>query len=518
MHSNDIFNKPNGFFALVTAIALALLPTFNAKGIIWFFVCIWLVLWFFALLVQAHDRTNRRMIRALRGRDFKHLYVWLTGKTLARLWHRLCDPAPSRASVWQTFRAALTLRLYDRALLLAVVYPLALLIGIWIVSGDAGRLGAFTVLPEAAFFWDRAMALGLFALLTSSLIARNLAAASRHRVVQQAAGWLPLITVAGAVAVAVAGAVAGEVAVAFAVAFAGAFAGAVAGEVAGAFAVAVAFAFAVAGAFAGAFAFAFAGAFAVAVAFAVAGAFAFVVLLEHLDGKGKQRWARLLLSLSLPALWAALLIGLPWHEVPGGPRSLFLFLGVFPLVNAVFDLLSYAATLSLMRLGLRRWHPIVTGLLDLLIACGLFLLLGLCLTALLSAMNAISGVRLIDLGAVFAGAWHTPESYLWLFFMLFSTILPTAIHAGLALVLGAQALMFRVFRRPLADLAETPPDAPFAPVIAPPLIAALALLPIAFLTGLAWVLQAYWEPALTKFLIWYYQILLNVSHGLINAF
>ncbi len=58
MHSNDILNKPNGFFVLVTAIALALLPAFNAKGIIWFFVCIWLVLWFFALLMQAHGPIN----------------------------------------------------------------------------------------------------------------------------------------------------------------------------------------------------------------------------------------------------------------------------------------------------------------------------------------------------------------------------------------------------------------------------------------------------------------------------
>ena len=72
------------------------------------------------------------------------------------LWTRLCDPAPDNASTPTLFRAALTWRLYDLALRLAVAYPLLLLVGQWVVTGAEGRVGSFVVLPEADFWPERA--------------------------------------------------------------------------------------------------------------------------------------------------------------------------------------------------------------------------------------------------------------------------------------------------------------------------------------------------------------------------
>jgi hypothetical protein len=93
--------------------------------------------------------------------------------------------------------SALTWRLYDKALLIAVAYPILLPVGQWVVTGDAARIGSFEFLPAAPFWWDRAVAIVALAILTLGFVARNLAAASRHRVMRQAADWLPMV--AGAV-------------------------------------------------------------------------------------------------------------------------------------------------------------------------------------------------------------------------------------------------------------------------------------------------------------------------------
>ncbi|HDR28589.1 hypothetical protein [Rhodovulum sp.] len=68
-----------------------------------------------------------------------------------------------------------------------MAYSLLLLVGQWIVTGAEGRVGSFVVLPEAALWPDRAATLGVFGILIPGVVARKLAAASRHHVVRLAA-------------------------------------------------------------------------------------------------------------------------------------------------------------------------------------------------------------------------------------------------------------------------------------------------------------------------------------------
>ena len=110
----------------------------------------------------------------------------------------------------------------------------------------------------------------------------------------------------------------------------------------------------------------------------------------------------------------------------------------------------------------------MNGVLDLVIAMGLFLLLGATLTLLITGMNTLAGTPLFDLGALFAGIRKAPSDYWWLYIMMFSTLLPTVAHMALA-ILSLQSLIPLRFRRPVADLLKASPDhtleataAPFA--------------------------------------------------------
>lgn len=126
----------------------------------------------------------------------------------------------------------------------------------------------------------------------------------------------------------------------------------------------------------------------------------------------------------------SVLVWLDWTGVQDGPRAVFLFLGVLPLVNAVFDVISYGVTLILMQLGLRR-RAFLLGLLDVAVAVVLFLALGATLVVVVATMERVTGAEFLDLGGLLAqaGDWRT---YWWVYAMLFSTALPTLVHLVVA--------------------------------------------------------------------------------------
>lgn len=169
--------------------------------------------------------------------------------------------------------------------------------------------------------------------------------------------------------------------------------------------------------------------------------------------------------------------------------SIFVFLGVLPLLNALFDTASYAVTLSLMKRGLRSSVPWLWGLLDLVIACGLFLALGLTLVVVLHGLNELAGVPLVDFPALFAGVRDAPGDYVWLYLMLFSTILPTALHALLSL-LGVQGLWPRGPRRVVAGWVEGAPASPLAAIRAGLALAGVWMGPLLVLGAAIWGLWA----------------------------
>ena len=353
-------------------------------------------------------------------------------KTYTRLMTRWLDALDAWLSQDETERGlgparrAFSHGLIQATMLLAAAYPILSLAAQWI-AGSPMSLGD-APLAEAGSAGQRAF-VAVWIILIIVLIGLFVRAERN----QSQARWPLLMSVLGtvlggmylagrlyipspvAVAVAFAFAFAVAGAVAFAFAFAGAFALAFAFAVVGAGGVAVAVAGAVAGAGAGAFAF--------ALAFAVD---------RYNRGKSPLWWVGFLVIL-LFALTATILLRDRIADAPLASMDamVFAFLGAFPIFNALADFASIGLTRYLLRRGLSgaSWR---TALADLLGGGAIFAALGLSLVTWLHLVRLPDGAALLDLPGLFGGLRTTPGDYWWLFFMLFSTLIPTLLHGMVA--------------------------------------------------------------------------------------
>ena len=189
--------------------------------------------------------------------------------------------------------------------------------------------------------------------------------------------------------------------------------------------------------------------------------------------------------------------GTAWSAVP--------LLAALTLVNALFDALSVAATLALLRHGLRTRFPLPWAMLDLAVACLLFLALGAALVAVIRGLSGFAGVPILDLGALLAGLSTAPGDYWWLYAMLFSTILPTALHFAVSLA-GLQGVWPRAWRRPVAGWIEAAPESPAYAVRAALALGLVWTVPLLLLGGALWALWAMGggliRAALARYLDW----------------
>ena len=105
-----------------------------------------------------------------------------------------------------------------------------------------------------------------------------------------------------------------------------------------------------------------------------------------------------------------------------------MFLLLLPLINACFDFVSYGVTLALLQCGLKKGpgYAIFLGLADLGFAIVLYAALAATLTAAISLAN-IAGSPVFALGPLFQDI-RAGNHPMWIYFMLFSTALPTTVH------------------------------------------------------------------------------------------
>jgi len=332
---------------------------------------------------------------------------------------------------------------FDRCLSLALIYPIAAIFIIWIVSGHVGPAEIPLGLQAYTEAWRQEVAAGLIGfsplLLHSSLMFIM---------------WQVAIAVS-----LVAGVAAGVVAVAFAVAFSRAIAGA--GAVAIAFAGAVTFAVA----------FADAGAFAVAVVvagtFVVAGA---VTISNDLAVQNHRQGIFLSLFLFatvIACLGAATLLSHFETWVLIGP--LLLFLGLLTLLNAPFDWVSLGMTRALLRRGLELggWWPYVSALADGLVAAAITALLAIMMVIGAQAFDHLAALgggpdkRVLPLAPLLDGIAANPwaPEYWWVYALLLSTMIPSLISlmiGGASLFRGIPGLAALLLRVIPADKAAMP--------------------------------------------------------------
>ena len=511
MPGKDLITIPNLVWGAVFAATLAALPHFSAPGWVWFLGLLTLTLWLLAIIALADPGWRGKTLSAFGDPDFKHVYRWVTIPLFARLWHRLCAPAPANSSAAATLRAALTAKVLERAMLIAVAYPILLPTLIWMVTGQAAQLGSAEFLPNRDF-WDvwpeRAAVLGMFVILAVALAAQRKAAPSRKPFFLRPDTWLTILASASAIGFIVAIIDDGKFAVfgasiigiAWLYAYAFRFAGVVAITVA------------VGGTCGGVFLVPAAGEAAdtligLGEALSVV---ATTLIAASLWKTGREGWSVVLATVCVAVTLAGSTFVADWSKVNEDRRTVFLFLGLFPIVNALFDALSYGITLSLMRLGLRGWQPLLAALCDVICALILFLGVGVALTAAAAGLNALANTPIVDIGAMLARVIDSPQQNLWVFLMLFSTALPTLIHFILAM-LGAQALVPGPLRRAAFTLITAPPDAPFAPIFAPALTGVVLALPFALAGGLAWLVWVFAKGAILAGLGVYAQTLLWIA-------
>jgi hypothetical protein len=323
---------------------------------------------------------------------------------------------------------------FDRCLSLALIYPIAAIFVIWLVSGHVGPAEIPLGLQAYTAAWQRELAAGLIG-FSVPLFHRSL--------------MFILWQVAIAVSL-VAGVVAGVVAVAFAVAFSRAIAGA--GAIAIAFAGAVTFAVA----FADAGAFAVAGV--VAGAFVVSGA---VTISNDLAVQNHRQGIFLLLFLFaaiIACLGAATILSHFETWVLIGP--LLLFLGLLTLLNAPFDWVSLGMTRALLRRGLELggWWPYLLALADGLAAAAIVVPLSIAMVIGVQAFDHLAEFgggpdkRVLPLAPLLDGIAANPwaPTYWWVYALLLSTMIPSLVGlmiGGASLfrgIPGLAALLLRV--------------------------------------------------------------------------
>lgn len=510
-----------GVIAAVAAILAAAMTALDAPWWAWTGFAAWGLLWVTAASGLSDEASRKFLAGTLRKSNFTQIYTTLARRNVIWIWTRLCDPAPDNASLPALFRAALTWRLYDAALLLAIAYPILLLVGQWVVTGEEGRVGSYIVLPEDDFWLWRLSILLIAILLPAVAFVSIKAFATTPQTFGNIRGdWLFLFLFVNANAGTVLGVAAGVIP------FPGGGGGALL------FAIVISFLFAFTFAFSFGFSLAFVLGFVISLPFSVlivaevlgalAGAFAgalaatFAFVTEFFVRLGKPRLARIFLTAAVIAAMLLTTTMLEWAGVPEDRRSLFLFLAILPLINALFDVISYAVTLSLVRRGLRAKLPFLFGLADLAIACLLLLGLGAVLVAVIHGLNLLAGVLLLDLPAVFEGVQADPGAYVWLYLMLFSTLLPTLLHGALSL-LGVQGIWPRRWRRPVADWVEAAPASPLHAIRASLGLSLIWALPLLGLVFVLWVIWHHAQPALMAGLQLYLDSLLWIAGTPVGA-
>ena len=325
---------------------------------------------------------------------------------------------------------------YDLCLRFAVFYPAAALLVTWLITNQ-GVLGE-VILLDPALSWQRIL---LFA--TCVLVIGLLSYKDRLKGWKSWKSWLAVAAAIGVVGID-----------AVAVTFVSVFVIAVIGTSTSTFlvafivtlAVVLASVFALTGVFVLAdiffgdvFIFAFTVIAVFAVVFAAVFAFLYVKLIDRFPKTAPMVrggfWCLVFLS------YAGMLYSLESNVQSG--NTWLLFLGVLPLLNVPLDWLSLGLTRGLLRAlywRVGKWYlRLGISVLDAVIAVGLMFVLVTVVIGSVSALNwaaiAGGGGPLIDLPHTLRAIENHPtdSAHYWVYFLFFSTLVPTVFHLGVAL-------------------------------------------------------------------------------------
>ncbi|WP_316861570.1 hypothetical protein [uncultured Cohaesibacter sp.] len=438
------------YAAIIIAIAVGILTPIKPEGPIAVWIAVALLLFIFVIAtlglvdrdklsswvgerdnfkplythrVRSFDKAISRMIEPENGREAPKPKGWL-----ARFfWYQ--DPkAHGKREALRLRRDAFSWPVMDVALKLAIIYPLYFLLLQWAITNEPTGIGEYKPLLPAEWHWRLVfMATPLFLFWTELFPSSNPNKRWKRL-------WESLYgaTVAAFIIVSIA--------------FINEFSGqeAFVSVIVGLIVFSVIFKGLVIGVCTGITAIAFAGIVTntlsdlSTISFASVGTFTIAPAFGYLIWRKNSKLTYFLICI-LGMITGVLAIFFLSQYAHFQSRQVFVFaICILPLVNAVFDYLSYGTTLSLLRAGLKggRFPTLVYGLMDIGLALVYLFGLSLTLCLIIAGINALSVHPFLPLGELLQDLGDSEKrgGYAWLYVSLLSTLVPTSFHLCIVLV------------------------------------------------------------------------------------
>jgi len=150
---------------------------------VWVAGALWLGLAMIALLAQTSPGGRAYLAGTLNTRHYTQVYRFVARRLNEGVWRRVgwqrkvnekeMSPPPETTPILQLVSDALTWRLLDRALLIAVGYPLLALILPWLAGQNAVLGSGVLIFPAAEFWPERASVFGQFSALVAGFFLRK---------------------------------------------------------------------------------------------------------------------------------------------------------------------------------------------------------------------------------------------------------------------------------------------------------------------------------------------------------
>ena len=201
--------------------------------------------------------------------------------------------------------------------------------------------------------------------------------------------------------------------------------------------------------------------------------------------------------------------------------TLLLFFGLFTLVNAPIDWLALGFTRAFLRKGLSLggWWPFGFALLDVVVACGLIVLLAVLMVLAVqtfddfAVLRAGAKARILPLGPLFESLETQPAAYenWWVWLLLFSSMIPSFLNlciASASFLRGLPVLNdWALARLPQGKAMREDHRYGLAAVLTGQVVVGAALAGVAFYLALAWFVPV----VLPAFGDWLRQLSLEVA-------
>ncbi|MEM1389528.1 MAG: hypothetical protein AAGG45_00475 [Pseudomonadota bacterium] len=354
----------------------------------------------------------------------------------------------------------------DRCLLLALIYPIITLISVWHLTGQTGPVETALQLEPDTTGAQRGFSAFSIIIFYGSYIWLHTPPSIHQTGMWRIIRWLAAISASVSVAIlviATANVIAGAIIIALGYAFTVSFAVSRAGARESVGTAGVAFAVA----------------FSVTIAFGTVGGLVGIIGLVFgaalLVAFTRAAYAMNLASwtfFNFVAIYLGLIAGLIryWDVVPGVGQApewlLLVFLGVLPLLNALFDWLSIGFTRWLLNTGLRKggWWGLAFAMVDLIVAALALFALMIVTIGFLEWLNALSaaggGNPVLDIRGLIETLKTDPDnpSVWWIYVTIFTTFIPSLVNlvlGGLSVIRGLPGLTPWVSRQILTtDIAS----------------------------------------------------------------